>query len=259
MRELAYMLLFVSLLDVGCAELGVRHAGSGPVTAKEKGGFEVRGRVLDVEGNPVAGLMVEIIYGNWKGRRATETDEGGHFAIRGLGENHATVIAHAMDLGQQCVKKLRVDRDITELTLRMSRKPRPEVASTELLGMKLATLNRELRAHYHWWPGTGVVVLDPGKRIERLGIGPVREGYVFWIAGHERVETVEEWAWEVFKIVSSQRPRKDGTYTCRVVYNFRVTELHGTNTQFMVLTSADFKELLVFLTQRGLWPRHRRR
>ena len=206
-------------------------------------GMSASGIVLDREGKPVPNVMVEVLDAKDRNRdKATLTNSEGRFSFRGLVEQPAIFRVHAMKLRQKIKLPVELDHDYENLEIRL--KPieiQEEPKSVEVLGMQLADITPELKERFDLSHKIGALILDPGNDSKRFGIGELREGYNFVMAGdYQRVKNVHEFLETLLEAANHRKNDGDG---CRVVYTFNNLAMHGSNTQYMKLTEEDVREL----------------
>ena len=90
------------------------------------------------------------------------------------------------------------------------------------------------------------MILDPGKDSDRLKIGQLAEGYVFWMVGNTRIGSVREFVNQILAETAGQNAEE---YSVRVVYTFSTVDFDGTNTQYLKLTKDDLKQLQIVSDQ----------
>jgi hypothetical protein len=114
-----------------------------------------------------------------------------------------------------------------------------------LLGMKLADITPELKAAYDLDDkANGVLIVNPGENIQRLGIGTPQEGEYFWVVGDKRITNLREMAEEMLRINELDPPTNGWSQegyrgSIRIVYSNR----HRSSTQHLELTPGDAAEL----------------
>ena len=86
------------------------------------------------------------------------------------------------------------------------------------------------------------MVLDPGAHSDRLKIGSLKRGDVFWMVGEQKVANFSEFRSKLLDAPSSNLSH--GARTCRIVYTFRRPDSSGTNTQYIELTKEDIAGLV---------------
>ena len=211
-------------------------------------GLVASGMVLDTNGKPVGQTTVEAMDGPIV-LRSSKTDQNGRFRLAGLPERKAlTLYAHAMSLKQKAKMPLvLVDKDKEVILKCETVEPKAPLKTVTMLGMKVADITPEIKEIYDLPPALdGVVILDPGKNYERLGVGELREGYFFWIVGNKKILNVREMIAEILRINNEPRPTRGGAISeghkgfISVVYVRR----DSTNTQYLKLTDDDVAELM---------------
>ena len=204
-------------------------------------GHRLAGTVLDAEGRPVARAIVKLVSEDGGQRKAILTNEEGKFSFRGLKDGLTTLTARNFAIKQKTEREIDVDTDKDDLEVRLQTIATPaDLRGEPVLGMTLADVTPELKAAYDLFNDKGAIIIDPGKDFERLKIGELAEGYVFWMVGDTRVGSVHEF---VDQILAQTAGPKAETYSVRVVYSFSTVEFDGSNTQFMKLTDDDLAEL----------------
>jgi uncharacterized GH25 family protein len=204
-------------------------------------GRKVTGTVLDVAGKPVPGAMIKVTRKDGSHRKATMTDANGKFILRGLSAGLTSLTARAMAIKQTIVVPMALSSDKTDLLIRLKKMDLPAaIKSQAVLGMQLADVTPELESAYGLFQRRGALILDPGKNSDRLGIGPLAEGYHFWMVGQRRIGSVREF---VNQILAETAGRNADLHSVRVVFGFSTVEFDGNNTQYLKLTRDDLKEL----------------
>ncbi len=204
-------------------------------------GRKIAGTVLDVAGHPVANAMVEVNSEGNGDRKATLTDASGSFSLRGLKGGPAKLTALAFPIKQKARLPLKLDVDKDDLEVRLQAIPFPsDIKKYAVLGMQLAEVTPVLKDAYDLYWDRGALILDPGKDFERLAIGDLSEGYLFWMVGNKRIGSVREFVDDL--LAEAGGPDATGA-SIRVVYSFKTTEMVGTNTQYIKLTKDDIKQL----------------
>jgi beta-lactamase regulating signal transducer with metallopeptidase domain len=212
-------------------------------------GSQATGRVVDAEGQPVPNVLIEVLEAKLKNRdKATTTDADGKFQFKGLEKQDALIRVHAMNLRQKATVPVNLNEDQLNLEIRLEPLSiAEEPQGIEVLGMKLTDITPELRDRYDLGKhDKGALILDPGIDSARLGVGELREGYHFWLAGKDDnedenyVTSVREFLEALLKEAEKPATKESG---CRVVYSFRDERMVGTNTQYMKLTEDDIKSL----------------
>src|SRR5262249_43037304 len=115
-----------------------------------------------------------------------------------------------------------------------------ELPTYSVLGMQLTDMTPELKSAYDQFYIRGALILDPGKDSDRLEIGELAEGDVFWLVGQKRIGSVREF---VDQILTETAGQNADEYRVRVVYGFIRVHAEGTNTQYLRLTKDDLKQL----------------
>jgi protocatechuate 3,4-dioxygenase beta subunit len=212
-----------------------------------KSGRKISGTVLDVAGNPVSHAFVKAMGPYRASRKATLSDAQGKFLLQGLKDGPTTLTALAFAIKQKNQLTIDLDRDRQDLQVQLRAMSLPtDLKKYEVLGMQLAEVTPELRSAYDLFRVPGVLILDPGKNSERLGIGQLAEGHVFFVVGEDRVRSVREF---VKKILALATDEKNAQRHVRVVYTFSTVEFDGSNTQFLKLTDDDLVGLRRVLDQ----------
>jgi beta-lactamase regulating signal transducer with metallopeptidase domain/protocatechuate 3,4-dioxygenase beta subunit len=205
-------------------------------------GRRVSGIVLDMNGHPVANVMVEASDEKDHDRKTTITDADGKFFLRGLVAGSVIVRAHDLKQHQKIAMPITLDRDFDDLKLNLqpiSLTTQPKTVS--VLGMTLTDLTPDLSSIYDLYDQQGALILDPGKDSARLNIGELHEGYCFTMAGdYEHIGTVREF---IKKVLDAATSENSPDYFCRVVYSVRTVDGIGSDTQYLKLTEADLREL----------------
>jgi hypothetical protein len=143
-----------------------------------KSGAQIDGVLIDINGRPVANVLVQTIDGpspfNSKGKL---TDANGHFSIKGLDTGKYTI--RARDNFQKGVLQVDARNNSTAVVLKMIESIKKVAAPTiELFGMQVADADQAL-AEYFEVPVGSLVVLEPGKEVDRLGIPGLQVGSRF--------------------------------------------------------------------------------
>ncbi|MHC4685038.1 MAG: M56 family metallopeptidase [Planctomycetota bacterium] len=210
-------------------------------------GWVITGVLLDVDGKPVANTNVGATLGPGIIIRECVTDENGRFKLSGLKKGPIILVAHAMDIKQKVEMPLMYIGKDREITLQLkSVKPKVPIKRVTLLGMQVADVTPEIKKIYDLPPAfDGVVILEPGKDHGRLGIGELREGYLFRIVGNKEIHNLREMIAEILRINDKPHPTRGGAIReghrgrIRVVYVRR----GSTNTQYLRLTDWDAVKL----------------
>ena len=204
-------------------------------------GYRVTGTVLDAAGKPVPRAMIKAIRKDGTHRKATLSDTNGNFALRGLSGGLTLLSARAMQIRQNLQLPMALNDDKTDLELRLKPIPLPAgVQGHDVLGMRLTDVTPELKSAYDLFTDHGALILDPGRDSDRLRIGPLEEGYVFWRVGNKRVGSVREF---VDQLLAETAGQNADEYLVRVVYSFSRVDLDGSATRRMRLTKDDLGQL----------------
>ncbi len=210
-------------------------------------GHKVTGTVFDIAGKPVPHAMIEAIRKDSSHRKAAMTDANGKFALRGLSDGLTMVTAHALDIKQKAQLPMALSSDKLDLEVRLKPMALPaNLKEYTVLGMQLTDVTPELKSAYDLFNDRGALILDPGKDFDRLKIGELVEGYVFWMVGNKRIGSVREFVDQLLAETAGQNAEE---YSVRVVYSFRNVEFVGTNTQYLKLTKDDRKQLQMLSDQ----------
>ncbi len=206
-------------------------------------GRKIVGKVLDLAGKPVPNATVEVVNQAERQRKGVATDASGKFAVRGLKGGEMTLTATSLPIKQKgrLTITLDVDKDDLELHLKAIALP-VDLKTHEVLGMRLADVTPELKAAYDLFFDQGALIIDAGKDSDRLKIGELAEGYLFWMVGQgqNRIGGVREF---VDRVLAEAGDRDAEEYSVRVVYTFRTPAMVGNNTQHLKLTKDDIKQL----------------
>jgi uncharacterized GH25 family protein len=212
-------------------------------------GRKLTGKVLDIDGKPVDRATIEAIAknGTVQQRKAVVTDAEGKFTLRGLIGGPTTLTAQALPIKQNARLSIPLDADNDGLQVRLQPITMPaNLKKYAVLGMQLADATPELKLAYDLNKARGAVILDPGPDHERLKIGELAEGNTFWLVGEKRVGSVREF---VSQILEETGGRDAEEYSIRVAYNFKRTEMTGSNTQYLKVTREDIKQLQALADQ----------
>ncbi|QEH39025.1 hypothetical protein OJF2_76370 [Aquisphaera giovannonii] len=204
-------------------------------------GRRLAGTVLDDAGKPAAGVMVEASRKDGNDRKATLTDAAGRFDLRGLVGGISAVAARSLAIHQARSLPIALNGDRLDLEIRLRPMALPAgIKPVSVLGMRLADVTPEIQSAYGLYNDRGAVILDPGKDSDRLGIGRLEEGNVFWLVGQTRIAGVREFVNQLLTEVDGPNAVQG---MIRVVYHFRTVEFVGARTQYMKLTKEDLREL----------------
>ena len=133
------------------------------------------------------------------------------------------------------------DKNDVDVRLQPIRMP-AGVKAYSVLGMQLADVTPELKSAYDLRYDHGALILDPGPDPDRLKIGEIAEGDVFWMVGQRRVGGVREF---VDRLLAEPGVPIAGERGIRVVYGFLRVDAVGTNTQYIRFTEDERKQLQV--------------
>jgi len=211
-------------------------------------GLIVKGKVLDSNGKPAKGLTVEAQTGKYGlFLRNTVTDAKGHFEITGLKkQNKIIIMSSTPDFGHKASQVLSPFNNSKDITLTLSPFKSDAPKTHSFLSMKVADVTLALRDKFDIPKKmNGVAILDPGSNSDRLGIGDLKTGYYFWMAGNKRIKNLKEMVTEILRIHAKPKPISGGMVTegyegmIRVVYGKR----KGTTTTYLKLTEKDADQL----------------
>lgn len=209
-------------------------------------GIALAGSLVDPEGRPLPGVLVEFEYGNdAQLRKATRTDERGLWSVEDLPRGTARVRALAFAHGCKVRRDIEVEQDDHRVDLVAEPVPRPDASKTHaVLGLTLAEVDDELRKAYELPEHVHILILDVPEDHERLGIGTLEPGYGLWKVGHAEVVTLAEAVTRLVTLSDGNRaPIRRMGPTVRVVYTFANEFMRGTNTQHVRVTDEDRKAL----------------
>jgi hypothetical protein len=211
----------------------------GVILAEGRG---VHGQVVDTKQQPVTGALVEVTFGGIPDqRRGVLTDATGHFSFHGLPSEPATINVLTVDTTQAAMTGQRAiyswQADAGRIALEAVSLPAGTIVH-ELLGMKLVDISPPIQKSFHLTDAEGVLVLDPGPQSDRLKIGQLQRGDVFWVAGTKNVKDFNDFK----QILSAEAAKKETAI--RVVYSLSRPGFSGSNTQSLVLNQADAASLM---------------
>ncbi len=215
--------------------------GMGAIRVVLPTGRKVAGTVLDAAGKPVPNAFVQVVMEAKGDYKATQAGADGKFTLRGLVGGPTILGARAFEIKQKL--RLPIDLDADRLGLEVRLQPiilPADLKKHEVLGMRLADATADLKSAYDLRQSPGALILDPGEDTDRLKIGRLAEGYLFWMVGDKRIGTVREF---VDGILQETAGRDAQEYSVRVVYNFQTPEAVGSNTQYLKLTKDDIQQL----------------
>ncbi len=213
-------------------------------------GYKVTGTVFDVAGKPVPNAMIKFTRQDGNDRKATMTDAGGKFAVRGLRKGLTSFSARALDIKQKIHLPMAIKSDKTDLEVRLKAISLPtDLKQYAVLGMQLTDVTPDLKSAYDLFFDRGALVLDPGKDSDRLNVGRLAEGYLFWMVGNKRVGSVREFVNQILIETGGQDAAKNAVLGVRVVYSFSTVDGDGNNTQYLKFTKDDLMQLQFVLDQ----------
>ena len=210
-------------------------------------GYKVTGTVIGRTGKPAPHTMIKAVRKDGGHRKATLTDANGKFALRGLSEGPTLLSARNLEIKQKAEMPMALNGDKIDLVVRLKPIVVPGgVKSYSVLGMQLADVAPELKSAYDLRYDHGAMILDPGPDADRLKIGDLAEGDVFWMVGQRRVGSVREF---VDRLLAEPGVPIAGERRIRVVYGFIRVDAEGTNTQYIRFTEDERKQLQVLSDQ----------
>jgi hypothetical protein len=210
-------------------------------------GYKVTGTVIGRTGKPVPRAMVMVGRRDRGHEKATLTDANGKFVLRGLSEGLTLLRARNLEIKQKTEVPMALNGDKIDLVVRLKPIAVPGgVKSYSVLGMQLADVTPELKSAYDLRYDRGALILDPGPNSDRLKIGEIAEGDVFWMVGDRRVGSVREF---VDRLLAEPGLQIAGERRIRVVYGFMRLDAVGTNTQYIRFTEDERKQLQVLSDQ----------
>lgn len=199
-------------------------------------GAVLAGTVLDAAGEPAPGVTIKA---NSDGNemKATTTDALGAFRLQGIEKAPVTLSVISAELGQKGTAEIQVEGDLDGLSLRLRAMDLPDAPATyDVLGLELADLDPKYQDAFELFNAKGALIVDPGADPDRLGIGTLARGYVFWLVGEERVGNVREF---VERVIAEAEAQPVAPAPVRVVYEFHSKDGDGTNTQYLSLMPED--------------------
>lgn len=220
-------------------------------------GLRVAGIVLDADGEPASGLTVEAALDEecQAVLRDSVTDSNGYFEIAGLPkQTRMTLRTSTDDYTRKATQILAPFDKNEEIVLELLPIEKADVETYSFLGVKVADITPALRKQFDIPEMmSGVVIVDPGKDSNRLGIGDLKAGYYFWMAGNNKIASLKAMVSEILRIHAKPIPQ-GGMVTegyegrIRVVYG----ERKGTNTQYLKLTEQEAEQLRRLGSQIGV-------
>lgn len=226
-------------------------------------GSTIAGSVVDSNGEAAGDVLISIVHAGPYQRKAVRTDQQGRFRFDGVQNGKATLRVVDVPRNQKAIQELVVDSDDTEMKIALQRFEMPVAKQYQLLGMTLTDVTPAVNEAYDLNADNvrGVMIVDPGSRVDDFAIGELRPGYVFWMVGNDRAGDLQTMVDRLFQEANaptippgaagntSAWIEADGTAKVRVVYLFDNESARGTNTQYMRLEPRDVAEL-VTLQQR---------
>jgi hypothetical protein len=213
-------------------------------------GYKLTGTVLDVAGNPVPKAMVKASRKDKSHRKATLTDANGKFALRGVSGGLIMLTVRAPDIRQQTYLPMALKSDKNNLDVGLKAIELPtNLKLYTVLGMQLADVTSELRSIYDLVdePG-GALIVDPGNDSDRLNLGRLAEGDLFFSVGRtRRIGSVSEF---VNQILAETAGQNGDEYSVRVAYNSGTVDSDAARTtRLMKFTKDDRKQLQILSEQ----------
>ncbi len=193
---------------------------------------------------------VDKIMNHVRYSKGVESDAQGRFTLRGLvaGETAFTFLDLVHE--QKARYDIQIDQDLRGLTMSLHSMDLPaNIKTYDVLGMRLADMTPEIGRAFdrqvrrkrglNW--NNGVIILDPGRNSERLGIGRLGKGDVFIIVGKKYVGSVQEFVASL--LLETLLEPKKASPKVRAVYGSSNDQYDFTNSQFLRLTPDDVKQL----------------
>jgi hypothetical protein len=214
-------------------------------------GYKVTGTVLGRTGKPAPHTMIKVVNRAGGHRKATLTDADGQFALRGLNKGPTVLSARNLEIKQKAELPMALDGDRIDQVVRLKPIVVPGgVKSYSVLGMQLADMTPELKSAYDLYFDRGALILNPGPHADRLKIGALAEGDLFWMVGDHRIGNrvggVREF---VDRLLAEPGVQIDGERRIRIVYSFIRVDGEGTNTQYIRFTEDERKQLQMLSDQ----------
>jgi hypothetical protein len=193
-------------------------------------GKSLAGKVVDESGKPVAGAMVEAVFGKPDDRelradydRKVAASADGKFEMHGLAGAPAMIQVRSLDpaspvlWGQMSIDLAACDGEVT-IRARPLSLPAGTIVHT-LFGMKLVDVNDELRRQLSLHDFENVMVVDAGPEIGGLGVNPPLQGDCFWLVDGVKIRDYGDL---VTRLRDACERQKRGGIT-----QFRVEALYG--------------------------------
>lgn len=221
-------------------------------------GRRISGKVIDADGQPLPNVMVKVINEKVKltgviieqNRKAVLTDAAGQFSLSGLTRGAKALSVHAFDIDQKRTLPLILNGDETNVEVRLEKIAVPSNLKTyQVLGMTLADVTPEVQAAYDLPLDSGALIVDPGTLSDRLGIGNLSKGFLFWMVGDTRIHSVQEFVTQMAKesesggseaVLKDVNKEREGqppfAAAVRVVFTCSTLESDANNTQYANLT-----------------------
>jgi len=177
----------------------------GSLKVRLHAGKDLAGKVVDGDGKPVAGAIVEAVYGRPQRWRTGDDDireeyakraisgADGSFALKGLPPEYTLIQARRTDsasapLWGQATVNLETLGQIPARTITMRSLALPASKTVhDLLGMKLIAVDDEIRNLMSLPAFARIVVVDPGPNSDRLGLGKLQQGDIFWMTNDQGI------------------------------------------------------------------------
>jgi hypothetical protein len=210
-------------------------------------GHSISGTLLDENGNPSAGEMVELLFGDDRTKRvAVETDRLGRFHFSGLpAAKSAKLFSYAMQRRVSARLNVTLDHDQQDLELKLepwllSREP----VLIEFLGMQVADINDELRAACELSStAKGVLIFDPGDDKSIRGIGDLAAGDYFSAIAEVPVSSVRQLAERILSETAEQYAKGSAEIGCRAACVVRRPTQWGRESRYLSFTPDQIKSL----------------
>lgn len=127
-----------------------------------------------------------------------------------------------------------------------------------LLGMKVSNLTPELKKQNNISANEGVLVLDPGENVERLGIGKLKAGDCFFMVGEKKVRDIQEVVSEILRIqwkpvpFDGEQTKEGNRGRVLIAYEHGSGRKSETQTHYLRLSSGDEHELQALALNLGV-------